>query len=447
MKKKDKISGDDMKKYISSDLYESWWINGLQQKVLIYKRAFPELMEYITNLDNDQIIEGMQEMVDLFNRMEHLLKYGESLDEHDVTDEDDLKFYKFMMKNLIYDDSSIYKHLPVPVFSYIKPTTGMQFIHHILLSMGCFSTEIDLILHSSIRESMRYAKLIGPSNEVDDLQRYSNELLYKWIEEQLQYFPNLLRVLCEWIVLAGELFDSIIVRDEFAISDMPAVQLSSLFGNSDEEKTQYINSQKSKFIDAIRKELNSTTIDIPTNESLLSATMSSPLDWDALDAFTQNNIQSDESYEEQKLAIKICFNQIDKYVNLSDQTSFIKNVGIRGFPGSGKTWCSLYASLYALSKGLLVLPVALLAKRALMLGGKHYHKLFHIPSDQNNNLGIYRKAELAILSILGDAKTHHLLLTLDVLICDEIGKICIMENDNIFISIDRVIYLLYVPFY
>ena len=61
----------------------------------------------------------------------------------------------------------------------------------------------------------------------------------------------------------------------------------------------------------------------------------------------------------------------------------------------------------------------MLAKRAIQLGGKHWHKMFHIPTDRN--LSIHRRAELAIISILRDAKTLHLLLTLDILICDEIG--------------------------
>ena len=77
------------------------------------------------------------------------------------------------------------------------------------------------------------------SAEDHDLQLYSNDLLHKWIEEQLQYFPNSKRVLSEWIVIAGDLLDSIIVRNEFSISDMPPVQLSSLFGNSDESISEY----------------------------------------------------------------------------------------------------------------------------------------------------------------------------------------------------------------
>lgn len=66
---------------------------------------------------------------------------------------------------------------------------------------------------------------------------------------------------------------------------------------------------------------------------------------------------------------------------MSDQTTFTKNVGICGFPGSGKTWCSLYTSLHALSKGLVVLLIALLAKQAIQLGVKHWRKMFYILTD------------------------------------------------------------------
>ena len=68
--------------------------------------------------------------------------------------------------------------------------------------MGRYATELDLIMHPSLRESLRYAKLIGPSNDPDDLVEYSNKLLYRYIEDQLQYFPNSKRVLTEWIVIA-----------------------------------------------------------------------------------------------------------------------------------------------------------------------------------------------------------------------------------------------------
>ena len=105
---------------------------------------------------------------------------------------------------------------------------------------------------------------------------------------------------------------------------------------------------------------------------------------------------------------------------LTNQSTFTKNVGLRGFPGSGKTWCSLYVSLYALSKGLLVMSVALLAKRGIQIGGTHWHKLYCIPTERH--FSIHRRAELALLHILRDEKKHQTLLTVDILICDEIGE-------------------------
>ena len=94
-------------------------------------------------------------------------------------------------------------------------------------------------MHDTIRESFRYAKLIGPSNDPSDIQASSDRLLYRYIEDQLQYFPNSKRVLTEWITIAGDLFDSVILRNEISISDMPPVQLSSLFGSTEESIREY----------------------------------------------------------------------------------------------------------------------------------------------------------------------------------------------------------------
>ena len=52
----------------------------------------------------------------------------------------------------------------------------------ILLAMGRFETEINLTQHSPLKESFRYAKLIGLPNDQDDLKilvRSSKKLLNK----------------------------------------------------------------------------------------------------------------------------------------------------------------------------------------------------------------------------------------------------------------------------
>ena len=239
-------------------------------------------------------------------------------------------------------------------------------------------------------------------------------------------------------MIAGDLLDSIIVRDEFSISDMPPVQLSSLFGNSDESISEYCKTLKSVFIDAINLELGDHAAElnsIPSKEELLEqATKETPLDWNAFDAFCRNeSIQSEDSFNEQKSAIQLCCTQIDKYCNIDDQSTYTKNVGIRGFPGSGKTWCALYTAIYAMSKGLFVLPTAMLAKRAIQLGGIHYHKLFCIPTEKN--ISLHRRAELALIQILKDPRKMHILLYLDILIGDEIGQL----SDEFVATLDIIL--------
>ena len=103
---------------------------------------------------------------------------------------------KFVLEEIIHINRNE-DDLPIPVYSYLKPTLGVQFIHHVMLSLGRFATEIDLTMQPTIRESLRYAKLILPSNDQDELENYSNQLLPLWIKEQLQYFPIGRRVLSE----------------------------------------------------------------------------------------------------------------------------------------------------------------------------------------------------------------------------------------------------------
>ena len=49
---------------------------------------------------------------------------------------------------------------------------GTRFILHIMLLLGEFDTEHDLYLHRSLRESLRYCKLIGSSSCHLDLEKY-----------------------------------------------------------------------------------------------------------------------------------------------------------------------------------------------------------------------------------------------------------------------------------
>ena len=322
------------------------------------------------------------------------------------------------------DEDSDYDHLPIPVYSYIKPTMGTQFILHLLLLMGHFSTEIDLTLNETLRESFRYANLIGPLDDEESLQQYSNELLRKFIEEQLIYFPNSKRIIDSWIITAGELLDEIIVHDCIPINNMPAVQQSTLYASTEEECLNYIQTIKEKVIKSAMSELKEESIQrcsIPSIEAITEAKKENPLEWNAYEAFNQNQAQPDSSFEEQKFAIKKSVESIDSYHNGSFHNMFTKSIGIRGYAGCGKSWTMQYVMLYAMSQGLVCIPTAMMSRQSVFLGGKHIHILFGIPAARK--LSPHRMAEIAITKLLRDPKKINLLRALDCLFLDEIGQL------------------------
>ena len=86
---------------------------------------------------------------------------------------------------------------------------------------------------------------------------------------------------------------------------------------------------------------------------------------------------------------------INSYLYLIN-TGFVKNIAIAGFPGGGKIFVIMYIVIYALSKGLTVITVAMMCHRAIQLSGWHWNKLLFIPVNIGNNMPVYQMTKLAI---------------------------------------------------
>ena len=166
---------------------------------------------------------------------------------------------------------------------------GVQFLNHILLSLGRFETEIDLMMHPIVRECFRYAKLIGPADDEESLQSYSYKLSELFIKVQLRYFPNSMRVLQQYIVISRELFDSTIVHDELPVTEMSPVQLSTLLSMRDEVYVQFRQTSKSNIITACFNELGALvqTFNVPLREDLLNAKINK-LNWNPIENLKQS---------------------------------------------------------------------------------------------------------------------------------------------------------------
>ena len=417
-----KIKVDQFNSLIKSDIKFSHFIDGLMNQIKVREEALPEVIKYLhdeiggTEL-NDENFEAIQTVAVLFQDMYRVIQTNDS----ELNDEDQI-FKAHVRSNLVISHGRHYV-LPTPVFSYTKPSSGVHFLLHIMLSLGKFDTEIDLTLHPSIRTALRYAKLIGDSNESSELKKYSDDLLLRYFNEQVVTFPNSKYVLQSWIVEAAELFDSVIIHDELTITDLPAVQQSTLYNEINEKNKKFITKTRSNVIDAALEELGVSTIEkcrVPSKEDLMHAKKGLPISWHPVEHFQRNDNQSIESFEEQKLAVQLCKNAIDKYKECSN--SFIKCTGIRGCARSGKTWTMEYVLIYALAQGLTVITTSHMARRAIQLGGKHIAYLFGIPYGRSNCQTPQRKAEVALQNISKKPILYNFLRCLDVLFVDEFAQ-------------------------
>ena len=203
------LNEEAMDKKIDIDIRKSCWIDALHHQVRIREKALSEVLEHLEkrNRDGEIVEESDRQLFSLLKDLNNI--WPPSRNTRLSDDDKDLLF--FAEKELVYVDKDDY--LPIPVFSKVLPSVGNQFILHFMLRCGRFETEVDLTLHTSLRECLRYAKLIGNENDYDSLDKYTNELMYLYIMEEVIEYSYSYETIGQLIVEAYRLFVEIIVHD------------------------------------------------------------------------------------------------------------------------------------------------------------------------------------------------------------------------------------------
>ena len=278
-----KVKVTDLEDYISSNLYRSCWIDCLQRHIKLKKSALPEIMLWCDERENEPDIENnVVIMIQLFKDINTIVQSNDgemNMLESQQRIENIDEFSTHVLNDLIHNDDDK-DHLPIPVFSYIIPTMSTSFLLHIMLSMGKFETEIDLITHQDLRGSLKYCHLIGNNTDEDSLLQYAKDLTRKWIIEQVQYFPNSQRVIDFWIITAYQLLCDVIVRNELPITEMPPFLLSTIMSQQQAEMIEHKRIIKLNVIDAAFNEIGADGLErcmVPSKENLIRATLSNML--------------------------------------------------------------------------------------------------------------------------------------------------------------------------
>lgn len=442
-------SNETIEDLLTSDLSTCQWFDGFGRKVRIRKNGLSDvkciLEANLSDFDKNPFLQRSRterEEHKLFCiAMNQALLDNINLVLSDVTSltENELVRRASFIENFIFDDKNLL--LPIPVLSQINPINVHQFFIHLVLSLGKYETELDALQNGSLRDCLRKVRLIGDSTEQADLEDYVADVVLKYIFRQVIYYPNSLLKTQEFIMRAWNIMEDVILHDSLPALEIPFL-MTQLKASTEDKFVKLWIENRDRSLDAIYAELHDSRSYIPRRETIEERTrymiedgdeeanqaeLPSMLDnvtWDPVSSLRQVNGQSDESFTEQKFAMGVVKQALLDYCDTTRAARSLKSVVVHGAPGSGKTHMACYATLFGHYLGLRVIVTAIQAARASFLGGRHIHKLFHIPVNRNSsNTPPLRLAERAIEKIMRTEGSLHCLLTVDVIFIDECGQL------------------------
>ena len=143
---------------------------------------------------------------------------------------------------------------------------------------------MDALCHSSYQERLLHVRLISSETDEILLKKYSEQLPWKYIEQQLVYFPNSLTKVETFIVMAKRIFDDTIIHNAMSINELPPYSIVSLRNDQAEQNKQFWVSIVQSQLHSIFSSLQSLD-GIPTKDDIIEITRETQLQWDPLQTF------------------------------------------------------------------------------------------------------------------------------------------------------------------
>ena len=432
-----RTQGPGLSLKISQSLERSSWIDGLGFEVKVRYRAIDSA---VAHFDSPLGIQRGRRIVHaLFEKIKQLKDEAAAAGRRVPADEDDADFFCRFVDLEPENDRNPMKPrtLPTVVFSDVKPTNPTKFLLHLLLSMGSFTTEYELLRQPDMYSAFVHAELLVPRGSPGFEESVRN-LIRRYIVEQLAYAPISTRTLDYYLVEAGRVIREVLVEDRLTITDMPGVLFTSLQTECSANIEAALAAIKHTVVDAtfgFLSWLADNSPGFPTKQELLDGTVckGNPHPWTGQLVKNTAKGQSEASFLEHQRCAEAIRNMVTKYS--MGVTEFIKALLIVGGPGCGKTFEMMYGVLQFLCKGCLVITTALLSARARTLGGIHFHRLFCLRKGRTPQ----QIAEAAVIAVMKNPILYAFFLRLDAIAIDEFGQLSaeLFSAFDIFLRILR----------
>ena len=410
-----------MKKHLSLQIDSSEWLDGFNHKITLRRAALLPCCEYAQSCPsayygtNTSGTKLKRNLVKLLQRLSYL---------HQVFDLENITRRTTGSSKLIWSQLQSrflgdYKgrHLPVVWTTPIYPRRRTAFLVHILLSMGSFITEYELMLSGNLRNAFISAGLFDTANPTASI----NTLLSKYIFERLRATPGSTFQFDRNLTEAADAFTELLLQVESPPQITPSVLYSHMREETNAQIDDFIQGERKRLIDSVYQDLCGCGFDafLPDKQAVLEARVKALTEADTDRFFPPPRCpkQSIASHVEQTKLLEQARLNVRSYMN---PASNHRNIIVVGGPGVGKTTACQFLTLYLLSLGLNVTATSLVADRSKQLGGTHFHRLISLKgSDNGRSPG--QLAEAAIRDLYRKPNLLVLLKTLDCLNLDEFG--------------------------
>nr|XP_039258626.1 uncharacterized protein LOC120335208 [Styela clava] len=319
----------------------------------------------------------------------------------------------------------------VAVSSYIYPNRKINFIYHIVLTLGHYETEFDLFHRTtSFRDVFIRAGLLARKSEYN--QEDANEIFKLYMDAEGLHLPITRRKLERFTKIADSLIMEIVCGSGDISSAIPPISELAIRNAAEDEIAMIENVRRRNLIESLHSALlNAGVSNLPTTEDVFHANLAEPINhWIPLfsesavaSLMPRSDLQTDESYSEQVMTLEIALNAIKAYMNPEPVSSSSKFPCIVGPPGAGKTFLIQLIAFIALSLGFRVTLLSLTSERARSLGGIHIHQMFPLPVTDKYNKSPDKSYCHMMQSLSKSGKKMVMLQRTDIFIFEEIGLI------------------------
>nr|XP_039262880.1 uncharacterized protein LOC120338934 isoform X2 [Styela clava] len=334
-----------------------------------------------------------------------------------------------LSSKIFIDEKSVKE--TVAVSSYVYPTKKINFLYHMVLTLGSYETEFDLFTRTtSFRNVFTRAGLIPRKSAYNEQD--ANQLFKLYMDAEGLHLPITRRRLERYTKLADELITQIVCLSGEISSNIPPISELSIRTTAEKQIEIIEKFRRRTLVESLRNALvNAGVRNLPTTDDVFTANLSQPLhNWIPLfsecattSLIPRSDHQSDESYSEQIKTFNIILNALKDYMDPEPNTSCGRFPCIVGPPGSGKTFLIQLIAFVALSLGFRVSLLSLTSERARSLGGIHIHQAFPLPVTDNHNKLPDRTYSNLMQNLTKSGTKMVLLQRTDIFIFEEIGLI------------------------